>query len=276
MSDGPVTQYRNKANCYLLSSVPYTWRLKQITWNYSERAYGKGAPDGVGGSVKHIADNHVHGGQHIQSPKDLYEFLARKEVPNIKFKWIDEADIQVFDEMLPLSVPKVPGILNTHQILSFSAGEIFHRALSCFCRYPEMCDCFSPSKMRPDNRSKDSEELLACEVQKTQPESPSSGEEEEEELDDEYTVGKFVIVRYDKKPFVGQITQLNAEHIEVNCMEQIGGKNIFKWPARRDCIMYSKHQLVSVISEPEPHQHAAQLTKYDCCSMRCERRRMSP
>ncbi|XDV26000.1 hypothetical protein PO909_029816 [Leuciscus waleckii] len=212
-----------------------------------------------------MADNHVHGGQDIQSPKDLYEFLARKEVPNIKFKRIDEADIQVFNEMLPPSVPKVPGILNTHQILSFSAGEIFYRALSCFARYPEMCDCFSPSKMRPDNRSKDSEEPLACEVQETQPESPSSGEEEEEEFDDKYTVGKFVIVRYYKKPFVGQITQLNAEHIEVNCMVQIGWKNTFKWPARRlpNPNPNSKDQLVSVISEPEPHQRAAQLTKYD-------------
>ena len=261
LSDGPVTQYRYKANCYLLSSVPYTWGLKQITWNYSERAHGKGALNGVGGAVKRMADNHVHGGQDTQSPKDLYEFLARKEVPNIKFKWIDEADIQVFDEMLPPSIPKVHGILNMHQILSFSAGEIFYRALSCCCRYPEMCDCFSPSKMRPDNRSKDSEESLACE--EIQPESPSSGEEEEEELDNKYTVGKFVIVRYDKKPVVGQITKLNAEHFEVNCMVQIGGKNVFKWPARRVCIMYSKDQLVSVISEPEPHQHAAHLTKYD-------------
>ncbi|KAA8579049.1 hypothetical protein FQN60_016741, partial [Etheostoma spectabile] len=50
-----------------------------------------------------------------------------------------------------------------------------------------MCDYFSPSKMRPYNRSKDSGESLAGEVQETHPESPSSGEEEEEELDNEYT-----------------------------------------------------------------------------------------
>lgn len=258
LSDGPVTQYRNRANCYLLSSVPYTWGLKQITWNYSERAHGKGAPDGVGGAVKRMADNHVHGGQDLKSPKDVYEFLVQKEVTNIRFKWIEEADIQVFDEMLPPSVPKVPGILNTHQILSFSVGEIFYRDLSCFCKFPEMCHCFSPSKMRPDNPSTCLE--LASEVQATQPES---GVEEEEERDDEYTVGKFVIVRYDQKPFVGQITNLNEELIEVNCMVQTSGKNIFKWPAKQDCIMYSKDQLISAISEPEPHQRAAQLTRYD-------------
>ncbi|KAJ4943776.1 hypothetical protein JOQ06_006271, partial [Pogonophryne albipinna] len=72
------------------NSVPYTWGLKQITWNYSERAHGKGAPDGVGGAVKRMADNHVHGGKDLQNPKDLYEFLINREVENIRFKWIDE------------------------------------------------------------------------------------------------------------------------------------------------------------------------------------------
>ena len=80
LSVDPVTQYRNKANCYLLSSVPYTWGLKHITWNYSERAHGKGAPDGVGGAVKWMADNHVHGVKDLQSPKDLYEFLINREL----------------------------------------------------------------------------------------------------------------------------------------------------------------------------------------------------
>ncbi|XP_010783826.1 uncharacterized protein isoform X2 [Notothenia coriiceps] len=261
LSDGPVTQYRNKANCYLLSSVPYTWGLNRVTWNYSERAHGKGAPDGVGGAVKRMADNHVHGGQDIQSPKDLYDFLIQKEVPNIQFKWINEADIQVFDEMLPPSVPKVPGILTTHQILSFSPGEIFYRTLSCFCRYPEMCSCFSPKKMRPDNRAEESGSSESFEAQPKSPESHNSGKEMEEE--EEYTVGKFVIVKYENKPFVGQITQINEEHFAVNCMEQVSNKNIFKWPAKQDCILYSKDQLVSVISEPEPYQRAAQLTKYD-------------
>lgn len=204
LSDGPVTQYRNKANCYLLSSVPYTWGLKHITWNYSERAHGKGAPDGVGGAVKRMADNHVHGGKDLQSPKDLYEFLINREVENIRFKWIDETDIEIFNEMLPPSVTKVPGILNTHQILSFSPGEIYYRGLSCFCSYPEMCECFTPTKMRLDNSSADSDQLHANKI--PVPDSPSSDEEDSEE----YTVGRFVIVSYDNKPFVGQITKLHA------------------------------------------------------------------
>ncbi|KAJ4942266.1 hypothetical protein JOQ06_012132 [Pogonophryne albipinna] len=260
LSDGPVTQYRNRANCFLLSSVPYTWGLKQITWNYSERAHGKGAPDGVGGAVKRMADNHVHGGKDLQNPKDLYEFLINREVENIRFKWIDESDINVFNEMLPPSVPKVPGLLKTHQILYFCPGEIYYRDLSCFCQYPEMCECFKPTKMRMDDSSNaNSDHLQPDSIQETYAESPSTDVEKNEE----YTVGKFVIVSYDNKLFVGQITKLLLDNIEINCMVQHGKRNVFKWPNKPDCIFYHREQIASVISEPEPNQRAAQLTKYD-------------
>ncbi|TMS09936.1 FYVE and coiled-coil domain-containing protein 1 [Larimichthys crocea] len=40
------------------------------------------------------------------------------------------------------------------------------------------------------------------------------------EEDDKYTEGKFVIVQYDGKPYVGQIMVVNGEGIQINCMTQ--------------------------------------------------------
>ncbi|KAI4830172.1 hypothetical protein KUCAC02_001822, partial [Chaenocephalus aceratus] len=158
--DGPIenenvdmrnAEPSNKPDIYCTeSSVPYTWGLKQITWNYSERAHGKGAPDGVGGAVKRMADNHVHGGKALQNPKDLYEFLINREVENIRFKWIDE--------------------------------KIYYRDLSCFCQYPEMCECFKPTKMRMDDSSNaNSDHLQPDSIQETYAESPSTDVEKNEE-----------------------------------------------------------------------------------------------
>lgn len=31
LSDGPATQYRNRANCFLMSSILYTWEFKRVT-----------------------------------------------------------------------------------------------------------------------------------------------------------------------------------------------------------------------------------------------------
>ncbi|KAK1898989.1 Presequence translocated-associated motor subunit PAM17 mitochondrial [Dissostichus eleginoides] len=139
-------------------------------------------------------------------------------------------------------------------------GEIYYRDLSCFCQYPEMCECFKPTKMRMDDSSNaNSDHLQPDSIQKTYAESPSTDVEKNEE----YTVGKFVIVSYDNKLFVGQITKLLLDNIEINCMVQHGKRNVFKWPNKPDCIFYHREQIASVISKPEPNQRAAQLTKYD-------------
>lgn len=51
------TQYRQKGNFYLLSTEPYKFEFENVNWNYFEAGHGKGAPDGVGGALKRIADS---------------------------------------------------------------------------------------------------------------------------------------------------------------------------------------------------------------------------
>ena len=146
LSDGPATQYHNRSNCFLMSSVPYTWGFKRVTWNFSERSHGKGAPDGVGGVLKHKADMHVFGGSDLQTPRDLFDYL-QQSTENVTVKWIEEEHISAMDEMLPSSVPPVTGISSTPQVLSFSPGNIFYRGLSCFCKYPVICTSHKLKKL---------------------------------------------------------------------------------------------------------------------------------
>lgn len=61
LSDGPSTQYRNRTAFYLLqhrlrSSFP---NVTMGSWNYSEAGHGKGAPDGVGGTIKRTAADKI-------------------------------------------------------------------------------------------------------------------------------------------------------------------------------------------------------------------------
>ena len=60
--------------------------------------------------------------------------------------------------------------------------------------------------------------------------SASIGEAQAEDSDtssDEYTPGQFVIIKYEGKPYVGQIVTINKEGLEINCMNQIGKKWFF-------------------------------------------------
>lgn len=52
VSDGPTTQYRCKANFYLLSTLLFDWGFKVGNWSFLEAGHEKGPADGIYGSVK--------------------------------------------------------------------------------------------------------------------------------------------------------------------------------------------------------------------------------
>ncbi|KAK0152137.1 hypothetical protein N1851_006503 [Merluccius polli] len=234
MSDGPLTQYRNRKNFYLMCTLPFLRGIKEITWNFSEKAHGKGAPDGVGGSIKRSADAFVHQGGDIQGPQELFSFLE-KSSSTVKFKWIAEDDIVRVDEAVPNALPVVKGTLGIHQITTDTPGKMCHREVSCFClRLGLQCECGSPSLF--DFHSGNAASSTSSTTSTTT----------------EDLVGKMVIVSYDKKPFVGQVQNVVGEEIEVSCMQQIGKKNNFVWPQVSDVIYYFNSDVKAIIAEPEP------------------------
>lgn len=64
-SDGPCTQYRQKGNFFLFSTELSKRGFVSGTWNFFEASHGKGAPDGVGGVLKRLADQLVSQGHDI-------------------------------------------------------------------------------------------------------------------------------------------------------------------------------------------------------------------
>lgn len=70
-TDSPTSQYRNKTLFYLLSHHKELFDVT-ASWNYFEAGHGKGPCDGVGGSVKRIADEAVQQQKaNIQDASDL-------------------------------------------------------------------------------------------------------------------------------------------------------------------------------------------------------------
>lgn len=231
ISDGPANQYRNKKNFYLLSTIPFMSDFRQITWNFSEKSHGKGAPDGVGGALKRIADTAVQRGADIQSPEDLYSFLTEQE-SSITFYWVSEESFIKYDNSVPVNIPTVRGTLRIHQVMCEEPAVIKWREISCFCARPALCNCHHPNVV--DFRHQSAQFLAAS----------ANGTEE--------LVGKFVVVRYDNEPFIGQVTKVVNDEIEVSCMQQLGGKNKFIWPHPPDLLFYNESNVLHVISEPEP------------------------
>ena len=42
LSDGPVTQYKSKANVYLLSSLPFQWSMEYVNWSWKRSNWWSG------------------------------------------------------------------------------------------------------------------------------------------------------------------------------------------------------------------------------------------
>ena len=110
VSDGPSAQYRNRFNAFLLVSYlkDLCPAVKRATWNFSEAGHGKGPMDGVGGTLKRVADEHVARGNDISS---VGAFVSHVSVscPGIDVFEVLPGDIQRSKLLLPKKVSAVPG-----------------------------------------------------------------------------------------------------------------------------------------------------------------------
>jgi hypothetical protein len=147
-SDGPTTQYRNKVNFYLFSTILHAMGFESATWNFFESGHGKGAPDAIGGALKRRADSIVNIGHDVPDAQTLYHILGQQE-SLIKLWLIKESDIISMDTChsnVPLKA--ITGTMKLHQLLTSEMNVVAYRTLSCFCTRPSACSCYNLKKFK--------------------------------------------------------------------------------------------------------------------------------
>ncbi|XP_037387359.1 uncharacterized protein LOC108412299 [Pygocentrus nattereri] len=92
-SDRPATQYKQKANIYMLSTEPFKMDFKETSWHFVEASHGKGAPDGIGGSLKRTADSLVHHGTDIPDAESLFLQLKQK-TSSVELFFVSPEDVE--------------------------------------------------------------------------------------------------------------------------------------------------------------------------------------
>ncbi|XP_048243037.1 uncharacterized protein LOC125375972 [Haliotis rufescens] len=132
-SDGPVTQYRQKGNFFLFSTIPFQNGFTSSTWNFNESGHGKGIPDAVGGSLKRSADRLVLHGHDITNAQTFVSELLNTG-SKILLYHITSESINKADQGLVLKkLPPVPGTMKIHQVLTSCPQNISYRDISCTC-----------------------------------------------------------------------------------------------------------------------------------------------
>lgn len=139
LSDGPVTQYRNKTMFYVLACrlKEMLSRIQNFSWNYHEAGHGKGAPDGVGATCKRAADQVIAAGGDISNLNEFCK-VVRERCPAINTVVIEDQEIDDTDKLLNENASdQVPfrGTLLVHQVTgsAFLPNRLTLKSLSCFC-----------------------------------------------------------------------------------------------------------------------------------------------
>ncbi|KAF3854209.1 hypothetical protein F7725_022264 [Dissostichus mawsoni] len=190
VSDGPMSQYRNKVSFYLASTVPFMKGFK------SRHRMEKGLRM-VLGALKNLADRLVAYGTDIPDAEALLHNLSKQS--SVKLFKVTEEKVETYRELVPPSLKTVQGTL---KLVSTDPGKIKVREVSCFCR--PACDCYSPKEF-----------ILK--------ENAASEEKAEESIE----VGQWVLVEYDGDLYPGTVTQIVEDQFEVDTMNCAGENRLF-------------------------------------------------
>lgn len=229
-SDGPASQYKNRDNVFFLKTHFHNLGFKYGTWNYSEAAHGKGAPDGVGAAIKRISDNLVAKGSDIKDATDLFTLV--KERTSVEMYFIEEPQIELMDQKkLLFQIKKIPGIMKVHQIISKeNENFVYTREYSCFCKKLPVVDhtCFDLKVVK----------IIDEECSKVMAE-----EEQMLKLED------WVVVSYEKNYYPGIVTEVGNAEYEVRALKQVG-ENKYIWPQIEDRIWYAEESILKKLDPP--------------------------
>ena len=252
-TDSPTSQYRNKTIFYLLSHHKELFGVN-ASLNYFEAGHGKGPCDGVGGSVKRMADEAVR--QQKVTIQDASDFFAwtqqHQSSSSVAFSFVSketcsaaQSEIEKFGELKP-----VPGTMSVHAVAAIAPGKVITRETSCHCQ-----QCFTNGIFNPESPRLWKQHLLK--------ECP-------EEAEVVPVVGDWVAAVYDDKWYVGKVLAVdlaeNDAHISFmhDSTKQAG---FIKWPTPADTIWMDFKSVLAVIEPPVPcgkNQTAVQAKRGHC------------
>ncbi|KAJ8353435.1 hypothetical protein SKAU_G00210020 [Synaphobranchus kaupii] len=193
----------NKGNFFLLCTEPFK-RGFDISWNFFEASHGKGALDGIGGTLKQSADRLVCLGEDIPNAEVLFQKLNMQE-SSVQLFYVMERSVEEILAVPPLTAVK--GMMKIHQIMSTSPVKIKYRDITCLCQKEKGvmdCPCFELKEATQAPDVPTTEPLWHPEV-----------------ITSDH-VGRWCVVRYDDDPYPGIIMAVEENNI------QPADKSLFK------------------------------------------------
>ena len=133
-SDGAASQYKNRKNFINLSHHEEDFGIS-AEWHFSATAHGKGACDGLGGTVKRLAARaslQKPYNDQIMTPRQLFDW-ATVNIPAIHFDYCSSNEYEDEKEYLKqrfLKARTIPGTRKLHSFIPVSNDKLQVKAFS--------------------------------------------------------------------------------------------------------------------------------------------------
>lgn len=233
-SDGCSSQFRSQYTFYMMTKFPVEYNIE---WHYFQANHGKGAVDGIGGTIKNSVFRRVLSKEVVISGPEHFATFADSILPSINVKFIQAAESGFDDECRNEARP-VPGTLKVHKVLREAVTGGFKLTLF-------------DSSAAENNMVK---ERMYTSAGTANVETPSNS--------NPLKRGDFVIITYEGEKFPGEISKverLDPPMVTVKCMKKDKASgSIWCWPCRDDevehydmrhCLRAEKPKLYGLITD---------------------------
>ncbi|KAL3842294.1 hypothetical protein ACJMK2_020324 [Sinanodonta woodiana] len=258
LTNSPRSQYRNKTIFKILADHNEDFGIAG-RWNYLESGHGKGPSDGLGASIKRVADMVTH----------FYVWSKQTEESGskIKYMYYNQADVGMSNEIIQQKEKpmQIYGTFKLHAIVPTNSCTILTRETSCYCN-----GCL----VNPQTSIHEWQEQVICKRQDEEVidtngtlmptlEVAAVTSDQEEVLEYEriqysdIQPSHWVSAVYEQYFYFDQIVAIDIDDDEVEIiffLEKSGkyGK-AFKMPSREDKLWIKREKLLTILeNEPRP------------------------
>ena len=230
-SDGAASQYKNRKNFINLCNHEADFGI-QAEWHFSATSHGKGASDGVGGTVKRLAARaslQRPYEQQIMTPLQLFEW-ASESIPGIVFQYCSTEEYEEVKHQLEKRFENsrtIPGTRKLHSFVPISRDALKVRAYS-----------FSTASKEEKVAKQDSEL----------------------EIDE---ISGFVTCIYDGEWWLACVLEVDGENgeIKVTFLHPCGPSQSFKYPSVPDILVVPTTDLLTKVNPRTTTGHVYTLTQ---------------
>ena len=230
-SDGAASQYKNRKNFVNLCNHETDFGVK-AEWHFSATSHGKGACDGVGGTVKRLASRaslQRPYDQQIMTPHQLFEW-ASNNIQGIVFQYCSCSEYEEVKNQLEARFQAsrtIPGMRKFHSFIPVSQESIQVRSFS------------RATTIKTEKVTKQESELA---------------------IDD---ISGFVTCVYDAHWWLALVLETDKENAElkVTFLHPQGPSHSFKYPTQPDILVVPSSDILTKVNAKTATSHTYTLSR---------------